>query len=261
MLKRLAVVMLVFVAVRVDALEYTDVYYNPNESGWGVFLVQSDTTQFLALFIYGPDGKPTWYVATVADNGTGGYGGALFATTGTYFAIPWQGATGVSVGTLTFQPTDSYHATLTYTVNGVGTVTKTVQRQTLAAYNLAGAYSGSISGTITSCANPAGNTAAFRPRFNLAVTQVNDQSATLAFSFVDENTGIACSISGPLTHLGRLYRMVDAQHHCTGPGTDPGFYAVTVEGLHPTGQGIEGRWTGTLGGGCSVSMHFTGVLN
>lgn len=28
-----------------------------------MFLVQSDTTQFLAFFIHGPDGKPVWYVA------------------------------------------------------------------------------------------------------------------------------------------------------------------------------------------------------
>src|SRR5712692_9770848 len=138
MLKRLVLVALLLLSVRAEALEYTDVYYNPDESGWGIFLVQSDTTQFLAFFIYGPDGKPTWYVAIIANDGTGNYTGSLFATTGTYFANPWQGYNVSTAGTVSFHPIDPYHATLTYTVNGVGTVTKTVQRQTLTPYVLAG---------------------------------------------------------------------------------------------------------------------------
>src|SRR5262249_48667998 len=53
MLKRLAMlILLLFAVARADALEYTDVYYTTAEPGWGVFLVQSDTTQFLAFFIY-----------------------------------------------------------------------------------------------------------------------------------------------------------------------------------------------------------------
>ena len=51
-LKRLALsVALLFAAARADALEYTDVYYNPDEAGWGIFLVQSDIDQFIAFFI------------------------------------------------------------------------------------------------------------------------------------------------------------------------------------------------------------------
>ena len=90
MLKRLVLIaMVALAATRADAFEYTDVYYNPNEAGWGVFVVQSDTFQFLALFIYGLDGKPTWYTGQITDDGTGNYTGVLNATTGTYFAVPW----------------------------------------------------------------------------------------------------------------------------------------------------------------------------
>ena len=50
MLKRLVLILALLLTVaRADALEYTDVYYNPVEPGWGVFLVQSDKTQFLAF--------------------------------------------------------------------------------------------------------------------------------------------------------------------------------------------------------------------
>ena len=93
MLKRLVLtVFLLFASLNADALEYTDVYYNPAESGWGVFLVQSDTTQFLALFIYGTDNKPTWYTATLKQDVAGNYNGSLTATTGTYFGLPWNSA-------------------------------------------------------------------------------------------------------------------------------------------------------------------------
>jgi hypothetical protein len=263
MLKRLVLIaMLALAAARADALEYTDVYYNPAESGWGVFLVQSETTQFLALFIYGQDGKPTWYVGQLTQDIAGNYNGTLFSTTGTYYILPWAGYSGGPVGTVSFQPIDNYHATLTYTVNGVGTVTKAVQRQTLTPYVLTGNYSGSMSGSVTGCTNPASNDTSLRARYNLAVTQVADQSATLTFTYVDtSHAGIVCTASGPLTHLGRLYQISNAQFSCTGPGISPVPSTATLNSFHPTGQGIEGRVTGDGGGGCVLSLHFAAVLN
>ena len=260
MLKRLVfITMLVLAAARAEALEFTDVYFSPSEPGWGAFLVQSDTFQFMAFFIYGPDGKPTWYTAELTNDGTGNYTGTLYAITGTYFANPWQGYNYSSAGTASFKPTDIYHATLTYTVTGVGTVTKAVQRQTLTPYVFAGDYSGSMSGSISGCTDPAQNDPAFRGRYGLAVTQVGDTSATLTFSFADVNhSGIVCTVSGPLTHLGRLYQL-NAQLSCTGPGQGGNPHSVTIDSLHPTGQGIEGHLTGSTGGGCAVSLHFAAV--
>lgn len=118
-----------------------------------------DTTQFIAFFIYGSDGKPTWYTAQLSDDGSGNYTGTLYAITGTYFANPWQGYNINSAGSASFKPTDSYHATLTYTVTGVGTVTKPIQRQTLTPYVLSGNYSGSVSGAVSACTDPGGNEA------------------------------------------------------------------------------------------------------
>jgi hypothetical protein len=111
-------------AVQVQAANYTDVYYDAAEPGWGLFLIQNGTNQFIAFFIYGADGKPTWYTAQINDDGAGRYTGTLYAITGTHFLDPWQGYTINPAGTATFSPTDIYHAALTYTVNGLGTVTK-----------------------------------------------------------------------------------------------------------------------------------------
>lgn len=261
MLKRLVLIALLLLSVRAQAAEYTDVYYNPNESGWGVFLVQSDTTQFLAFFIYGPDGKPTWYVAILADDGTGKFTGSLFATTGTYFLNPWQGDNVAAAGTVTFTPSDAYHATLSYTVNGVGTVTKAVQRQTLTAYVLSGNYSGAGSGSINNCSNPGQNEPVYRSRFDATVTQMGDQSAALVFTFVDAaHNGLVCTLTGPLTHIGRLYQL-NGQSSCTvnGVPTGSGVQAVTIDAFHPTGHGIEGHITAI--DSCTASVHFSAVLN
>ena len=243
-------------------IEYTDVYYNSGEPGWGVFVVQSNTFQFLALFIYGPDGKPVWYTGQITDDGTGNYTGTLYASTGTYFASPWQGYNIAAVGTVSFEPSDAYHATLIYTVNGVGPVTKSVQRQTLTPYVIGGNYSGSMSGSVSGCTNPASNNPAFRGTYNLMVTQVADQSATLTFSFVDtNNNGLVCTLNGPLTHLGRLYQMANAGASCTGSTINAPNFSATIDGLHPTNQGIEGYLSGNAGGGCILSWHFGAVKN
>jgi hypothetical protein len=147
-------------------------------------------------------------------------------------------------------------------VTGSPTVKKTIQRQTPTAYVLTGNYSGSMSGSITGCTDPTGNDAAFRARYGLTVVQVADQSATLTFTFVDTiHNGIVCTAAGPLTHLGRLYRISNGQLSCTGPGSPPGILAATIDSFHPTGQGIEGHLTSDVGGGCAASLHFAAVKN
>ena len=83
MIRKLVVAAFFFVAsFNVGALEYTDVYFNPSEPGWGLFLVQSDTFQFVSFFIYGSNGGPRWYTAQLTADGTGSYTGPLYATTG-----------------------------------------------------------------------------------------------------------------------------------------------------------------------------------
>jgi hypothetical protein len=262
MLKRLVLaVFLLFASMNASALEYTDVYYNPAEPGWGVFLVQSDTSQFLAFFIYGPDGKPTWYTAQLTQDTNGNYNGPLYATTGTYFANPWQGYVIATVGSASFEPSDPYHATLRYAFTGGPTVVKSVERQTLTPYPLAGNYSGSMSGTISGCVIPADNDAHFRARYHLTVTQTADTASTLTFTFVDpEHSGQVCTVAGSLAHLGRIYKL-NGQFSCSAPDDVVPPAAATIDSYHPTGQGIEGRLTSTLADGCKLSLRFAAVLN
>jgi hypothetical protein len=269
MIRRLILaVMLLVSATYACAHTFNDVFFDVAEPGWGVFVKQSGTFQFLAFFIYGPNGQPTWYTAQLTDNGDGtalNYTGPLFATTGTYFASPWQGDIATQVGTATFQgsavPEDYFHATLTYTVNGVS-VTKTIQRQTLTPFALSGTYSGSVAGSVSSCANAANNTGV-GARFNLTVAQVGDVSATLTFNFVDTaHSGMVCTLSGPLTHYGGLYTITTAQYSCSGAGFSPGgIVSASVNLLTLSAEGVEGKWTATTTAGCAQSLRFGSVSN
>ena len=52
MLKRLLLALLLLSAtIRVNAADYTDLWWNPAEGGWGVNLVQSDNFMFVTFFI------------------------------------------------------------------------------------------------------------------------------------------------------------------------------------------------------------------
>jgi hypothetical protein len=259
MVKRMLFAMLLLTAAFPPAAlsDHTDIWWNPAESGWGVNVVQNNTTQFLTFFIYGQNGQPTWYVAATAEAADGNYNGLLYATTGTYYGAPWSGALGAPAGTASFQPLDPYHATVVYALTNGPTVTKAIERQTLASQVLTGNYWGSIAGKVTGCTDPVNNKSNARGRYSLEVTQLADASATLTFTFLD---GKVCTLSGPLTHLGRLYQMANAQYSCTETVFSAGAVTATIDSFHPTGQGIEGRWTASTSNGCIESIHFSAVL-
>jgi hypothetical protein len=41
----------------------SDLWWNPNESGWGVNLVEQGTILFATLFVYDANGRAHWYVS------------------------------------------------------------------------------------------------------------------------------------------------------------------------------------------------------
>jgi hypothetical protein len=269
MLRKIVFAVLLFAATfGARAAEYTDVYYSPTDGGgWGVFVVESDAppTLFLAFFVFDQNGKPTWYSCLLTGDQAGmSFTGSLYLSGGTYYPLPWipSAVQIMTVGSCAFTPSDVYNATLTYSLSGGPTVVKAIQRFPLKPYALPGTYSGSAAGAISGCQDPSFNDAAFRGRYVLTVaTQNVDQSATLTLTFVDSvHSGLVCTLSGPLTHYGRLYQL-NGQASCTGPGINTGLQSATVNSFHPSGQGIEGHWIGSLGGGCNGSLHFAAVKN
>lgn len=109
---------------------FTDLWWNQAESGWGVNLTHQENTIFATLFTYAPDGKGLWLVMPEgARTGPGEYSGTLHRTRGPAFdASPWTPITSAAAGTMTLQFSNGNAGTLTYTLDGVP-VTKKIERQ------------------------------------------------------------------------------------------------------------------------------------
>jgi hypothetical protein len=252
MLKRLFLaVLLLAAASRAGAVDFTDIWYNPAESGWGVNVVQSDAFIFLTFFIYDGNGKPTWFTGQVTQDASGNFNGTLYATTGTYYISPWAGVTASAAGTVSFQPLGPSTAKLIYTVTGVGTVTKNIQRQTLTAITVGGSYSGAQNGTYSNCSMSSSN-GSYTDFFNLQATQFTNGTVTFAFTYAAFN----CTFSGTLVQQGQLYSVPGASYQCAA---DPAFSANLTE-IKATAQGIEGRFSALVGGNCREDARFSGVL-
>ena len=61
---------------------YTDLWWNPNESGWGINLAHQGDTIFAAWFTYAESGSPLFLVATLIKTDPGIYAGDLYRATG-----------------------------------------------------------------------------------------------------------------------------------------------------------------------------------
>lgn len=259
-MRRLIFAVLLFaVAAGARATDYTDIWYNPLEQspaggGWGVTVVQSDAFLFLTFFVYGPDNKPTWYVAGVTLDSSGNYTGPLYATTGTYFGAPWNpadAAGGAQVGTATFQPTSANTANLSYTFTSGPAVVKAIQRQTLTTIALGGTYSGTQQGAYSGCTN----SFPYTDRFGLGVTHVAGSSLTFTFNYTD--SADSCTLSGALQQFGQLYQIPSATYQCSsGLST-----TATVSEIKATAFGIEGKLSAPgVGGGCKEDATFSAVF-
>lgn len=236
------------------ATDFTDIWYIPQESGWGVNVVQSDAFMFLTFFVYGADNKPTWYTALLDWDGSR-YSGNLYATQGTFWANPWNVGDHPDaqlVGTASFEPDalNAYQATLVYAVNGTGSVTKRIVRQSLKPIAIGGSYLGAQAGSYAAC----DASGPYTDRYSLTVTQ-SANSATLTFNY---DSGAVCTISGTLNQHGQLYDMPSASYTCTGSLVFT--TAAALYELKATAQGLEGRLSANLPSGCQENANFSAVL-
>lgn len=115
-------------------LNYTALWWNPAESGWGINLAHQGNILFATLFTYDAAGAPLWLVMSngaMQSNGTS-FTGELYRTTGPAFnAVPFTPigpANLTQVGTMTLAFSGANAATLSYSFNGAPVV-KTIERQ------------------------------------------------------------------------------------------------------------------------------------
>ena len=104
-----------------QALDYTDLWWNANESGWGVALTQDMGMIFAAWYTYDAAGQPVWYVASSCPlSGNGCSGDVYKVTGGTMPTLPWTPSLAVNpVGSVTFAFSDGSTGTMSYTIGGM----------------------------------------------------------------------------------------------------------------------------------------------
>lgn len=234
------------------AVDYTDIWFNPAEGGWGVNLVQSNAFIFATFFIYGQGNAPFWVTAHLTRQADGTWTGPVYQTTGTYYGNPWNTNNNsvTQVGTATFTPASAIAGTLAYTISGTS-VTRQIQRQTLTAIPLGGKYSGAYLSIFSNCSNPANN-GPLTFFANLTVTQTAGGPLLLEF---DSNSPF--SATGQYIQDGTLFRIPNATVTLSSKAM-PGSF-TEIKG---TSQGIEGTWTANVSqvySGCIETGYFSAL--
>ncbi len=116
---------------------YQDLWWNPNESGWGINFTHQSDIIFATLFTYEPGAGTTnkglWLTASMPRQSAGVYSGDLVRVTGSAFNaapfIPLNPAINAArVGNMRVEFSNGNAGQLTYDVGGL-TVTKTIERQ------------------------------------------------------------------------------------------------------------------------------------
>ena len=204
--------------------QYSDLWWNPQESGWGMNIVQQGETAFVTLFVYGPDDRPTWYVASdarvfaVDSFGNPAFRGALYKTTGPWMGAPFDpGKVSIQpVGQLVIEPRLDGRLNLTYTAEGVS-VSKDVVRSTFSAPDIGATYHGSFS---LRQVVPGGTPYGTR---QYAADVLVHLAGDLVFMRVDE-TSSRCEYRGTRQPSGR-YARIEGAYSCV-PG-ESGTFAIS----------------------------------
>ena len=241
---------------------YTDLWYLPSESGWGVNVAQQYDTIFATLFVYGPDGTPRWYVApaTRAVGTSGQFTGPLYSTLGTSFALPWNPSSlaATEVGSVTFNFSSPTTGTVNYTVSGVA-VSKSIVRQTWGGNVLSGNYIGGISANGTGCRNGVAN-GPILIHGELTIGHSNFFNPSFRIDFVTGNgSDASCTFSGTYSQEGRLGRVSGGSWSCQIPGvSSPPQGTFTLSQIEPTTNGLNGRFNGA-DQNCNYDGYFGGI--
>jgi len=150
-LKLLGAAFLLLLATGARAGAFTDLWYDPQQPGWGLNVVQQGEVAFVTLFAYDVDGRPVWYFASdarVTAYGNGGlplFNGALYRARGSWHGGPFDPAAfqPVRVGTIDLELRGRSSMRVHYAADGVRVVRDVVRQtwqQELVAANYVGQF-------------------------------------------------------------------------------------------------------------------------
>ena len=188
------------------ANNYQDLWWNPDESGWGINISHQGDVMFATWFIYGANSQPTWiFLSNAKRSGTLGntfIGEIAQAISGSPFsAVPFVPSTSANfrpVGSAKFVFSDSRTGSLEYAIDGV-TVIKQITRQSISVFNLTGNYFGGLKREGSGCINAALNGSLL----NQATYSVNHNIETGSLT-ITEIGGTQCNFSGNTQVFGSI---------------------------------------------------------
>jgi hypothetical protein len=236
--------------------DFSGLWYNTAESGWGVNIVQQSNTMFVTLFVYGTDGRPTWYVGDnvsttgqVDSQGVITFTGPFYATTGPFFgagSFNSASVTAQQVGTFTFRASQYNAAQISYTVNGTPVV-KNVVPQTWKANDLSGTYIGALAGANASCNLPVAQTA------NLLTFTITHSGTTATIVAVDASNN-RCTMTGTVSQFGKQSQILGTYTCSNGASRSFGLGQIEAGFF-----GITGFYVDVTNSGCSASAASLGA--
>jgi hypothetical protein len=223
------------------AVNYSDLWFNPQQPGSGLQVVQQGDTAFVTLFTYGGNGDPFWVVAPDARvyaydaGGRPAFRGTLYRTRGTAFSGSYNPADSqvIAVGELYLSPNGDNGLVVDYNVNNVA-VKLNLVRQTFEIPLAAGNYSGNFKLRMShaSGGQPYG-TREYNADFLLTMSA--EGVATLR---VSDNVLGLCEYRGPYLQTGR-YGSFEGTYTCQSGDTGP----FQVSRLELTDTGVTGQLT------------------
>lgn len=118
-------------ASRAHAPNRSDIWWNPLEPGWGLYLWEQEQTLAVVWYTYAGDGAPMWLLGALARDGEGRFAGSLTRpASGTPFDRISGAATAFpvpAVGTMAIEFVDGQRALVRTTLDGVAQV-KDIER-------------------------------------------------------------------------------------------------------------------------------------
>ena len=234
----------------------SDLWWNPAESGWGVNIIEQSNILFATFFVYSPDGRAHWYVAsdmecpnTPADAQMICQG-ALFETTGPVVGPGFDPNAVIrrQVGDAKFFYSRSTGGQFDFTIDGV-TTSKSVTRQTWAVNDINGMYNAArVTHAQNGCADP--GVTATQPLGTMTVSQ-SGSGATITTHL--DTPAYTCTYSGSFSQSGR-FGAVSGNFTCSDGTSGP----FNLTGIEVSQQGFLGHIE-QVSGGCAMVGNLGGT--
>jgi hypothetical protein len=193
-----------------SASPLTGLWWNANESGWGVTITQQSERVFVAMYVYDAVGNPVWYSMSCTVSGANCAGDFLKVKGGTPPTVPWNASalSVTKVGSMTLQFVSNDAGSMSYTLDGLSNtrqITRTVFGPPPPVIpGLAGIWFGSIIETRSNCTQSQNNGGrATYGQYDISMGVGSTGALNISLAGV---TGLQCSYSGNFTTNGaRLF--------------------------------------------------------